>query len=240
MSCRVTCVLLSIVILGEVTSCNRNRETPAETAATPTPDRVREAAAEKPRAVPDIIAAVQQRIASDTRIKSKQVQISFDNGSVQLTGVVTKEDELIFVGLDALEVPGVDGVANYLIYPEKFHDSSAHILTEDEIRAAITAVQRSVRSDAKIKGPIQVSFERFSSAIRLTGKVETEDERVALENAASKVTEVSVSTTVACVCADQRITFDDAPVANAPASNLVTPEDPAGGFPFTGTTRTAG
>jgi len=227
MSFRVTSLFLAIAIAAVSAGCKATHESSREaTNATATPAKTGEVSTEKPGAVPDVVTAVQQRIASDSRIKSRQIQISLDNGTAKLTGTVATENEVTFAGLDAIEVPGVEGVANYLSYPEKNHDSSAHVRTEDEIHAAIAAVQQSIRSDARIKGRIQVSFERFSQTIRLTGKVVTEDERVAVENAAVKVTDIGVATSVDCVCADQAINFNAASASpwtgpSAPAEPIV-------------------
>ncbi len=209
------CLLLSIVIAAGTTSCRceRSRKNNAASNAAVKSDSTGSGT------VSDLVAAVQQRIASDIRVKSKQIQIRVDNGTATLTGSVSSEDELLQAGSDAMEVPGVEGVANYLSYPEKLHDSSAHLLSADEINAAITSVQQSIRSNATIKGRIQVSFVRFSQDIRLSGKVTTEDERVAVRNAAIRVTDVSVSTSLGCVCADQKINFDAvaAPWTGSPA-----------------------
>jgi outer membrane protein OmpA-like peptidoglycan-associated protein len=197
----LTSLLVSILIATGVTGCKRSNQPQSERSTPPNGNS----------GIPGgIIVLVEQNIKSDPRLKSQQIQISFDHGTVTLQGALTREDEVIAAGVHAMDVAGVQSVANYLTYPEKNH-SSQHILKEDEIRAAIRAAEQSIHSDARIKGPIQVSFVRFSQNIRLTGKVATEDERVAVLNAASKATDVGVMSTVGCVCADRATTLNAAP-----------------------------
>src|SRR5690242_16771503 len=74
-----------------------------------------------------ILVAVRQNIQSDSRIKIKQIQVSYEHGTIKLKGKVATDDELLFAGNDALIVDGVQGVANCLSV-ERFKGSPAQPL----------------------------------------------------------------------------------------------------------------
>jgi outer membrane protein OmpA-like peptidoglycan-associated protein len=198
-------LLLWIFITTGVTGCNTSRQPSSETGSAPAASNIHGANTGKPDGEAGIIAAIQQSIASDPKIKGKEIQVRFERGTVKLTGTVANEEEAAAAGFHALEVAGVEGVANHLLYPVAFHTGSENrqVPAQDVIDAAIDAVQEKIHSDPNIKGTIQVRFSHPSLVMQLTGKVDTEDQRTAVLNDAAKVTDLGVGSSVDCVCADE-------------------------------------
>jgi outer membrane protein OmpA-like peptidoglycan-associated protein/osmotically-inducible protein OsmY len=151
-----------------------------------------------------IVAAVRQNIQSAPIIKSKQIQVSYEHGTIKLKGRVGTDDEVIAAGSEALKVAGVQGVANYLS-AETFQSSPAQPLPAG-YEAVIDSIQQAIQSDPRVNGKIQASFMPpdprspplggGEGTIRLGGRVADDDSYTAAMNDALKMTDLGVAATL--------------------------------------------
>ena len=150
-----------------------------------------------------ILAAVRQNIQSDSRIKIKQIQVSYEHGTIKLKGKVGTDDELLFAGNDALKVDGVQGVANCLS-GERYKGSPAQPLPAG-YEAVVDSLVRAIQF-AKVRGKIQIIFDppdptikgpgTGNGTIHLAGFVEDPDQYIAAMNNVLKLTDLPILDTV--------------------------------------------
>jgi outer membrane protein OmpA-like peptidoglycan-associated protein/osmotically-inducible protein OsmY len=171
-----------------------------------------------------IATAVRDRIASNPNIKSKTprwrdytptINVTVNNGIVELRGKVATDEETVAAGNTALGVGGVRGVANYLVAVggEKMSSERAQPHPRSEIDPAITAVLQNILADPKVTGKIHVCYEAAGDSIRLAGRVADDEERFQISTDATYVTDIGVTTEVAVTnSAEDDLDLSDVPV----------------------------
>lgn len=201
----LTTVLLAAVVTAGLAGCCRSQKRNGETQSASGGASSSSSTHTPATGDAAIIAEVQQNINSDTRIKSKQINVGFAHGTITLKGMVGSDQEVILAGNDALQVAGVLGVANYLA-AKQFRGSPARPLPAGS-DAVIAAIQKLIQSDPNVKGKIQVSFEppeQLSNSpldarpgtVRLTGTVATQDDLIAARNDAIKTSDFPVNCSI--------------------------------------------
>ena len=152
-----------------------------------------------------IATTVREKIASNPKIRSltpqwrdytPMINVTVNNGIVELRGKVATDEETLAAGNSALWVEGVRGVANYLVAV-----GGQKLGTQDGqpprprngIDASIITVLQNILADPKVTGKIHVCYDASDDSIRLSGRVADDEERTQIFNDAVYVTDIGVS-----------------------------------------------
>lgn len=129
-----------------------------------------------------ITAATKVRLLADDETPALDINVDTQDGVVTLFGIVTTEEEKRAAGENARQVGGVKEVRNEL----RVVSDERRAIVESNDAELERAVARSLDENARLKSDrIEVAVE--DGIVRLTGTVESEDERVAAGFAARSV-----------------------------------------------------
>jgi outer membrane protein OmpA-like peptidoglycan-associated protein/osmotically-inducible protein OsmY len=209
-------IVVLLIAAGIATGCTRKTDSGTGADATKSSDGAKggnsagidsSKSTTSPKGPDAIVAEARQRIASDPNVRSKQprwrdftptIEVSFHDGTIGLTGKVATDDESHAAGNDAMQVEGVQSVANYLVAigGQRMGTQDQHKLNRADVDAAITAVHQKIRSDPRITSKIQVGFDSSTETIELRGRVASDDELTIVTNDAIVVTDLGVGGTL--------------------------------------------